>query len=166
MFFSRQASAQSKCWKDNRGDWASSVPAWYDIDCRIGILRGVDVDDAKREIEACISAAPHQHPFLCNSTPKLVWIGFQTEGWTLEKEVFGAANKDVFGGKGPAEFSFTGLTDTRFCELYYGIPSLCFGPHAENIHLFDERVDLASVQLCAQTIALFIAGWCALNRMC
>jgi acetylornithine deacetylase len=96
----------------------------------------------------------------------LVWIGFQAEGWTLEKEVFGAANKDVFGGKGLAELSFTGLTDTRFCGLYYGIPSLYFGPHAENIHLFDERVDLASVQLSAETIALFIAGWCALNRMC
>lgn len=152
------------------GDWASSVPAWCDIDCRIGILPGVDVDNAKQEIEACISAASQKHSFLSNSQPDVIWNGFQAEGWTLknadlEKEIFSAAYQVVFGNKGLNEVSFTGLTDTRFYGLYHGIPSLCFGPRAENIHGFDERVDMGSVQLCTETIALFIAEWCGLNRL-
>ena len=152
------------------GDWASSVPAWCDVDCRIGILPGADLDVAKREIEACISAASHKHPFLSNNSPKVIWNGFQAEGWTLEnaeleKAVFSAAHQDVFGGKGPVELSSTGLTDTRFYGLYHKIPSLCFGPRAENIHGFNERVDLTSVKQCTETIALFIAGWCGLNRI-
>ena len=65
----------------------------------------------------------------------------------LEKEIFSAAYQDVFGNKGPVEVSFTGLTDTRFYGLYHGIPSLCFGPIAENIHGFDERVNLGSYKL-------------------
>ncbi len=152
------------------GDWASSVPAWCDIDCRIGILPGVDVDNAKQEIEDCISAASHKHSFLSNIQTNVIWNGFQAEGWTLknadlEKEIFSAAYQDVFGNEGPVEVSFTGLTDTRFYGLYHGIPSLCFGPIAENIHGFDERVDLGSVQKCTETIAIFIAEWCGLNKL-
>ena len=67
------------------GDWASSVPAWCDVDCRIGILPGADLDVAKREIEACISAASHKHPFLSNNPPKVIWNGFQAERLDIGK---------------------------------------------------------------------------------
>jgi len=32
------------------GDWASSVPAWCDVDCRIAILPGWSVADCQNEI--------------------------------------------------------------------------------------------------------------------
>ena len=32
------------------GDWASSVPAWCDVDCRIAILPGWSVEDCQAEI--------------------------------------------------------------------------------------------------------------------
>jgi len=32
------------------GDWASSVPAWCDVDCRIAILPGWSVADCQAEI--------------------------------------------------------------------------------------------------------------------
>ena len=57
----------------------------------------------------------------------------------------------------------TALTDTRFYGLYYGIPSFCIGPRAQNIHGFDERVELDSIRQLTKVLALFIAGWCGLN---
>ncbi len=151
------------------GDWASSVPAWCDVDCRMGLLPGVNVEDAKAEIAVCISKAARDHPFLSNSPPEVVWNGFQAEGWVLENAevetgVFAEAHDAIIGSP-LSEQAFTGLTDTRFYGLYYGIPSLCYGPVAENIHGFDERVELASIQRCTEVFALFIASWCGLNRL-
>ena len=54
----------------------------------------------------------------------------------------------------------TGTTDARFFGLYAGIPTLVYGPTAERIHAFDERVEIESVRRVTQTIALFIAQWC------
>ena len=58
----------------------------------------------------------------------------------------------------------TALTDARFFGLYQGIPALVYGPIARDIHGFDERVDLASLQRVTETIALFIAKWCGLEE--
>jgi acetylornithine deacetylase len=64
---------------DNRkkgGDWASSVPAWCDVDCRIAILPGWSVADCQAEIRACVSAAARDHRFLSNNPPEVEWSGF------------------------------------------------------------------------------------------
>jgi len=37
----------------------------------------------------------------------------------------------------------TATTDARFFGLYGGIPTLVYGPKAEHIHGYDERVSLA-----------------------
>lgn len=153
------------------GDWASSVPAWCDVDCRIGLLPGWDLDDCKREIAACVAAAARTHPFLGNSPPEIVWNGFQAEGWVLEDAdaevaLLAEVMRDVMGPQAKlVERSMTGLTDTRFYDYFGHIPALCFGPKAENIHGFDERVNLDSVRRCTEIIALFIARWCGLNRV-
>src|ERR1700743_1016699 len=49
------------------GDWASSVPAWCDVDCRIAILPGWSVADCQNEILACISAAARGPRSLLNN---------------------------------------------------------------------------------------------------
>lgn len=154
------------------GDWASSVPAWCDLDCRMGLLPGWSLDDCKARIAACVAEAARAHPFLSNNPPELVWNGFQAEGYVLGEDAqpgldtMTAALRDVQGPDAVlAEHKMTALTDTRFYGLYYGIPSFCFGPRAENIHGFDERVDLASVAEVTRVYALFIARWCGLNRL-
>ena len=153
------------------GDWASSVPAWCDVDCRIGLLPGWDLDVCKAEIAGCLAAAARSHPFLGNSPPEVIWNGFQAEGWVLqggdaELAVLTEAHADVFGaGAKIEERRMTGLTDTRFYDWHGGIPALCYGPRAENIHGFDERVNLDSVRQCTEVIALFAARWCGLNRL-
>ncbi|MFN3953279.1 MAG: ArgE/DapE family deacylase [Pararhodobacter sp.] len=151
------------------GDWASSVPAWCDVDCRMGLLPGWDLAACRAEIEACLVQAARGHPFLANNPPELVWNGFQAEGYVLEgadaaEALLAEALRDVTG-TALAEHKMTALTDTRFYGLYYGIPAFCFGPRAQNIHGFDERVDLQSVRDVTATLALFIARWCGLNRM-
>jgi acetylornithine deacetylase len=153
------------------GDWASSVPAWCDIDCRMGVLPGQDLAQAKAEIEACVTSAARDHPFLSNSPPDVVWNGFQAEGYVLGAEadpalaVMQEAYGTVFDGAVLEESKMTALTDTRFYGLYYGIPAFCIGPRAQNIHGFDERVELASVRELTKVLALFIAGWCGLSPL-
>lgn len=154
------------------GDWASSVPAWCDVDCRMGLLPGWSLDECKAGIERCVAQAARAHPFLANNPPEVVWNGFQAEGYVLGEdaqpglEVIHAALRDVQGADAPLpEHKMTALTDTRFYGLYYGIPAFCFGPHARDIHGFDERVDLASVAEVTRVLALFIARWCGLNRL-
>ncbi len=153
------------------GDWASSVPAWCDVDCRMGVLPGQDLDEAMAEIEACVAEAARSHPFLGNNPPEVIFNGFKAEGYILEDGAadlapFEAAFADVFGaGQKPEPSIMTALTDTRFYGLYYGIPGFCFGPHAESVHGFDERVSLESIQRVTETLAIFIARWCGLNRL-
>ncbi|MEW9920431.1 ArgE/DapE family deacylase [Marimonas sp. MJW-29] len=152
------------------GDWASSVPAWCDVDCRMGVLPGMDLDACKAEIEACITGATRDHPFLGNNPPEVIWNGFQAEGYVLGADadpaldVMQEAYRGVFGPNAKlAENKMTALTDTRFYGLYYGVPAFCIGPRAENIHGFDERVDLQSVRQLTKVLAGFIARWCGLN---
>lgn len=57
----------------------------------------------------------------------------------------------------------TATTDARFFGLYAGTPALVFGPRAEAIHGFNERIDLDSLRRVTQTTALFIADWCGLE---
>ena len=154
------------------GDWASSVPAWCDVDCRMGLLPGWSLDDCKAEILATIAGAARAHSFLANNPPEVIWNGFQAEGYVLGEDAvpglttLHAALRDVQGAGAPLpEHKMTALTDSRFYGLYYGIPSFCFGPRAQNIHGFDERVELASVAEVTRVLALFIARWCGLNRL-
>ena len=65
---------------------------------------------------------------------------------------------------GPLEgVSLTATSDTRFYDLYYGIPALCYGGHARGMHSPTEAVDLASLQQTTEVIARFVAEWCGLT---
>lgn len=146
------------------GDWTSSVPAWCTFDMRIGLFPGQKLADVRAEVEACIARAAEADPFLRGNPPQVSYHGFQAEGYALPK---GTAAQAVLAqchqavvGKPLAEHSGTGTTDARFFGLYANIPSLVYGPRAENIHAFDERVSLESMRRVTQTIALFIAQWC------
>jgi len=150
------------------GDWASSVPAWCDVDCRIGILPGWTIADCQAEIVTCVEKAAKTHPFLADNAPEVVWSGFLSPGYEVtgaqdSEAVLAAAYEDVFGGT-LEDASFTGLTDTRLYGLDYDVPAFCFGARMENAHGFDERVELESVKKVTKTLALFIAGWCGVEE--
>jgi acetylornithine deacetylase len=149
------------------GDWASSVPAWCDIDCRIGILPGWDVDACRQEITDCVKAAAAKDPFMANSPPEVVWSGYLSHGYELENaeesvSVLREAHAAITGGELVSRAG-TGLNDARFYSLYYNIPAFCYGPKAEKIHGFNERVEIQSIRDTTKAIALFVANWCGVE---
>ena len=149
------------------GDWASSVPAWCEVDCRIAVLPGWSIKDWQNEILACVAAASRDHRFLSNNPPVVEWSGFLSEGYELAdsaepEAAFGRAFNAVYGGE-VQDLVFTALTDTRFYGLNYNIPSLCFGAAGAAMHGFNEYVDLASLRQATKTMALFVADWCGVE---
>ena len=146
------------------GDWASSTPAWCEVDCRIGLLPGTDVAEARAAVERCVAEAAKGDNFLANNPPSVTWHGFLADGYVLEpgteaEAVLAAAHAQVFGEQMPARIT-TAVNDTRFYGLYFGIPGLCYGPKGEGAHAFDERTDLAHLKQTTLAIAAFIADWC------
>lgn len=149
------------------GDWASSVPAWCDVDCRIGVLPGWKIADAQAEIVDFVAKAARSHPFLANNPPEIVWSGFLSPGYEAteiqeSEAVLAPVYEHVFGRK-LTSFSSTALTDARFYGLDFGVPAFCFGARMEGAHGFNERVDLASVKRVTKALALFTANWCGIE---
>ena len=151
------------------GDWASSVPGWCRIACRISIYPGVTAEDAARAVQARIEAFARRDPFLANNPPRVTFNGFHTEGYVLEpgsaaEAVLGRAHERVFEAK-LESFMTPSYLDARVYALYDRIPTLCYGPVSRNIHAVDESVSLASVQRITKAMALFIAEWCGLETI-
>ena len=112
------------------GDWASSVPAWCVFDVRVAIFPGQPIAEAKREIEAAIRAASQRDPFLRTNPPKIVYNGFEAEGYVLENaeapvEALASAHRRVFG-VGLETIASTATTDARFFGLYGDMPALVY----------------------------------------
>ncbi|HWK47654.1 MAG TPA: ArgE/DapE family deacylase [Stellaceae bacterium] len=149
------------------GDWASSVPAWCDVDCRIAILPGWDVDACRAEITACVAQAARADSFMANRPPEVVWSGYLSHGYVLKGadepvgmlESIHTTLTDTPLARRPG----TGLNDARFYSLYYGIPAFCYGPKAEKIHGFNERVNIQSIRDTTVAIACFVAEWCGFD---
>jgi len=155
------------------GDWASSVPAWCCVDVRMGIYPGQDINAARAEIEACLHEAADADGYLRNNRPEIIYNGFLAEGYCLAdhdkpeaRQAISTLESAHFAVTGDVlkQAAITATTDARFPGLYWDTPSLVYGPAADAIHGFNERVDLDSVRRVTQSIALFIAGWCGLEK--
>jgi acetylornithine deacetylase len=149
------------------GDWASSVPAWCRLSCRISVYPGTSADAAAREIEDAVRAFSRKDPFLANNPPRVSFNGFFAEGYVLEEgseaeAVLGGAHKAATGRE-LESFMTAGYLDTRVYALYDRIPALCYGPTSRNIHGFDEAVSLSSLKRITTTMALFVAEWCGVE---
>jgi len=156
------------------GDWASSVPAWCVFDVRMGLFPGQDIQEAKREIEEVLNDAAQSNEFLRNNHPEIVYHGFHAEGYSLAEDDTAVASVAIstldrahhnVTGKDLNKVSITATTDARFFGLYADTPALVYGPTAEAIHGFNERVDLESVRRVTQATALFVADWCGLEAI-
>ncbi|RWC38040.1 MAG: ArgE/DapE family deacylase [Mesorhizobium sp.] len=154
------------------GDWASSVPAWSTFDVRMAIYPGDDIDAAERELRQCIASAADRSDYLRQNPPEVICHGFRAEGYSLGRDCSEAATNaiellaamhQIVNGSPMARTPITATTDARYFGLYAGMPALVYGPVAERIHGYDERVLLDSVRRVTQSIALFIAAWCGLE---
>ena len=149
------------------GDWASSTPAWCEVDCRIGLVPGTSPEEAMAAVEQVVREAAKGDAFLANNPPEITFHGFQTDPYVLEpgseaEAVLAAAHAAVHGGAMPERLS-TAVNDTRYYGLYMGVPGLCYGPKGEGAHGFDERTSLADLKTCTLTIAAFMADWCGVR---
>jgi acetylornithine deacetylase len=149
------------------GDWASSVPSWCRVHCRISVLPGTYVRAAMREIEDSVRAFARNDSFLANNPPHVVFNGFTAQGYVLQEgsqaeAVLAQVHQRVMGAKLE---SFTSLAylDARVHALYDEIPALCYGPTGKGVHGVDERVELASVKRITAAMALFVASWCGVE---
>ena len=146
------------------GDWGSSTPAWCEVDCRIGLLEGTPLAEARQQVLDTVAAAAKGDAFLANNPPEVIWNGFQADGFHLKpgtdaEKVLGEVHQAVYGEALKAHVS-TGVADVRAYLNYYGIPALCYGPKGEGAHAFDERAHLPSLKRNTVSIAAFIAEWC------
>jgi acetylornithine deacetylase len=146
------------------GDWGSSTPAWCEVDCRIGLLEGTPLAEARQQVLDTVDAAAKGDSFLANNPPEVIWNGFQADGFHLKpgtdaEKVLGEVHQAVYGEALRAHVS-TGVADVRAYLNYYGIPALCYGPKGEGAHAFDERAHLPSLKRNTVSIAAFIAEWC------
>lgn len=151
------------------GEWASSVPAWCDLDCRISILPDWDLNAACVEIQDCIAAASRTHPFLANAPATVEWSGWMTNGYALEDgdeaiDVMRTAHETIMGEALTEKLS-TGAHDGRYYSRDYGIPAFCYGAKAEKIHSFNERVNVESIRKLTKVLALFVAEWCGVRAV-
>ena len=152
------------------GDWASSVPSWCTFDARIGVPPTKDLAEARSEIEACIADAARSHKFLAKYPPKVTYPGLAATGFVLKNAdeaegILKRAHRTAFEGVELKEVISTATTDARIFDIYGNIPALVYGPLAEDIHGFDERVELDSVRRVTQAIALFVAEWCGVEAL-
>jgi acetylornithine deacetylase len=155
--------------KISGGDWASSTPAWCEVDCRIAVLPGMPLAAFRAELAAVVMAAARQDPFLALHPPELIWNGFQADDYVLEpgsayETALRSAHKRVTG-KEAGEVILPAVTDCRFYGRYYGIPSLAYGASGTGSHGYDEAVELTSVRTLTLTIASFIADWCGTRQI-
>lgn len=151
------------------GDWASSTPAWCEVDCRIGLLPGQDVAECQRGVEQAVAAAARGDHFLSNNPPEVQWHGFLADGFVLEpgseaEAILAEAHRAAFGTEMAARIT-TAVNDTRFYGLYFDMPALCYGPKGENNHGFDERTNLEQLKTTTLAMACFIADWCGLQPL-
>ena len=149
------------------GDWASSTPAWCEVDCRIAVLPGVTLADFRKELEQVVATAAKQDSFLANHPPAVIWNGFQADDYVLApgsdfEATMRAAHEAVTGRKAE-ERILPAVTDCRFYGRYYNIPSLSYGPTGAGSHGFDEYVELDSVKQTTIAIADCIQRWCGLR---
>lgn len=149
------------------GDWASSVPCWCRLDCRIAIYPGTSAADAAREVSERVAAFARSDAFFANNPPKVTFNGFHAEGYVLEPgseaEAVLARAHETATGRPLESFMTASYLDSRVYALYDRIPSLCYGPISQNIHGFDERVSLASIKRTTTAMALFVAEWCGVE---
>lgn len=151
------------------GDWASSVPAWCKLQCRIATYPGTRAEDAAREIEATITDFARSDKLLAHNPPRVTFNGFFVEGYVLAagsdaETVLAQAHRDATGST-LESFVTAGYLDTRVYSLYDGIPALCYGPISRNIHGVDECVSLTSLERITATMTLFIAEWCGIEKI-
>lgn len=148
------------------GDWLGSVPSWCELECRLSVLPGDSLASVRARVIETVRRCAED---IGGDVPLLTWIGFQADGHvfasgTPAEALLSDIHADVMA-TALKPTSMTATSDTRCYDLYYDIPTLCYGANAVGMHSPGEAVELASLKKTTLILALFIAGWCGLIKM-
>ena len=140
------------------GDWTSNVPSSATLGIRVGFPRAWTAEKAETEIRRTISAFAADRSLGLQPDVKLT--GFRARGYMLDKDApllrdLSAAHTAVHGIP-PRVYALASTTDARVYLNQFGIPAICFGATAHDIHGIDELVELQSIVDAARTLARFI----------
>jgi len=147
------------------GDWPSTVAAECTLSCRLALYPGQEVAWLQARVEQAVASATGAHPFLAAHPPRVRYDGFACAGTEIDVAhplvtTLSASYAEIAGA--PPELVPTTATSDARLFLQEGIPAVCFGPWAENVHAVDERVNIPSMITAAQVLALFVRDWCGL----
>jgi acetylornithine deacetylase len=86
--------------------------------------------------------------------------GLRAEGYLLDESSdlvrdLSAAHRAAHGVE-PERFTLGSTTDARAYLNGFGIPAVCYGASAYNMHGVDESVDLQSIVDAARTVSRFL----------
>lgn len=149
------------------GEWIASLPSRCIMEGRVGFYPGDCVSVRRKMFEQFIQEVWRSDPgFFNGPEPKVEWVGVCQAGYQLEmsgsaENVLG--NAHLVARRSPTslpDYVMTCYLDSALYANHGGIPSLVYGPVAENIHGIDERVNIDSLKRVTKTIALFIVAWC------
>ncbi|HTJ57928.1 MAG TPA: M20/M25/M40 family metallo-hydrolase [Devosiaceae bacterium] len=144
--------------KIQAGDWTSSVPSSATLGVRVGFPRSWTPTKAESEVRRVIAAFANEAGLPV--PPKVTLTGLRAQGYLLDADCglvrdLRAAHLDAHG-VAPATFSLGSTTDARTYLNDFGIPAVCFGATAHDMHGIDESVELQSIVDAARTLARFI----------
>jgi acetylornithine deacetylase len=150
----------------NAGDWPSTVPGICTIEGRIGWPPGESRETVISQVETAVSSAARKDPWLTDHKPKIEWFGWRARPHEQDKndplvKAIGKHSLNITKTEPSYSGGSAGL-DTRYF-VHNGIPAVVYGPLAERIHSYDERVTIDSTINVAKVIAATTLEWCGVN---
>lgn len=144
--------------KIHGGDWTSSVASHAVFSVRAGFPRAWTPDRAEAELREVIRSFSESSAFPVQ--PRVTLTGFRAKGYLLDSDAplvrdLVAAHRSAHGTD-PAVYSLGSTTDARIYLNEAGVPAVCYGAIAHNMHGIDESVELQSITDAARTLARFI----------
>lgn len=152
------------------GDWIASISSDCSVEGRIGFYPGDAPLERAAQFEAFLHRIKQTDPaFGAEGLITLDWVGVMHAGYELPKgtraeEYLKSAHAATNHGADLHSYVMTCYLDAAVFAVHGHIPSLVYGPIAENIHGIDERVNLESVRRVTKTMALFAADWCGIQK--
>jgi acetylornithine deacetylase len=143
------------------GDWPSSVPASATLRLRVGHPTAWTSDEAAAAVRAAVETV--DDPWLLDHPVAIRPSGFRAKGYAIARDDplvdrLARAHEAAHGAR-PARIAMASTTDARLYLNDAGVPAVCYGPTANDIHGIDESVELRSIVDGAKTLARFIADW-------
>lgn len=145
------------------GNWPSTVPGLCTLECRVGWPPGESRETVMNQIETVVMETAHKDPWLKEHKPVVEWFGWCARSHEQDRNdpfvKLVAKHSSAITKTQPSYSGGSAGLDTRYF-VHHGTPAVVYGPLAERIHSYDERVTIDSTVNVAKVIAATVLEWC------